>query len=343
MSDVHIRIQGRAGRITLSRPDALNALTHRMCLDIEATITRWAADPNVHLVILDAEGRSFCAGGDLAEMYRTGAEGDLAYGRRFWTDEYRLNAKLFRYPKPIAAFLQGYTMGGGVGLGCHASHRIVGETSRIAMPETGVGLVPDVGGSMLLANAPGRLGEYLAVTAERMGAADAIYAGFADTYMLEEMWPDRIAEMAETGRTDALEGDTPGPAPLAARQAEIDGLFAGETLGDILRLLDRTETPLATEARTRMAQHSPLAMGAAIETIHRLRGTKDITQALEMEYRFAFRAMEDGDFLEGIRALIVDKDHAPRWRHALDTLRPGEVSAMLRPLGADRLDLEDPA
>ena len=159
MSNVWIRIEGVAGRITLQRPDALNAMTYDMCRAIEAALDGWRDDPAVTLVIFDAEGeRAFCAGGDIADLYATGRAGDFAYGQTFWADEYRLNHNIFTYPKPVVSFLQGFTMGGGVGIGCHGSHRIVGETSHIAMPECGIGLVPDVGGSLMLALAPGRVG-----------------------------------------------------------------------------------------------------------------------------------------------------------------------------------------
>ena len=200
MSDIHIRKTGKTGRITLTRPETLNAVTYAMCQEIDAALTRFAADDSVAMLVFDAEGeRAFSAGGDIAEMYATGTAGDFEYGRTFWRDEYRMNARLFNFPKPVASFLQGFTMGGGVGVGCHGSHRVVGDTSRIAMPEVGIGLVPDVGGSMILANAPGRLGEYLGTTAARMGPADAIFAGFADYYIPEAAWPDLIAALEDSG------------------------------------------------------------------------------------------------------------------------------------------------
>ena len=182
--DIYVRRDGSAGRITLNRPEALNALTYDMCLAIEKALDEWREEPGVRLAIIEGEGeRAFCSGGDIAEMYKAGTAGDYEYGRRFWRDEYRLNAKIAEWPKPVVSFLQGYTMGGGVGVGCHGSHRVVCESSRIAMPECGIGLVPDVGGSLILARAPGRLGEYLATTAARMGPADAIAAGFADMFV----------------------------------------------------------------------------------------------------------------------------------------------------------------
>src|SRR6056300_1702778 len=176
MTDIHIRITGRAGRITLNRPKALNALTYDMCLAMEQALLAWRDDPAVDMVVIDATGdRAFCAGGDIADLYASGLRGDYAYGQTFWAAEYRLNALIYHYPKPYIAFMQGFTMGGGVGISCHGSHRIVGETSQIAMPECGIGLIPDVGGSYILACAPGYLGEYLGLTAARMAAADAIY------------------------------------------------------------------------------------------------------------------------------------------------------------------------
>lgn len=187
MADIDIRVEGKIGRITLNRPKALNAMTYEMGLAIEAALDDWANAPDVALILIDAVGdKAFCAGGDIQEMYDTASNGDFEYGRNFWADEYRMNAKLANFPKPYIALMQGFTMGGGVGISCHGSHRVVCENSQIAMPECNIGLVPDVGGTLLLARAPGRLGEYLGTTAARMGAGDAIYAGFADYYIPRE-------------------------------------------------------------------------------------------------------------------------------------------------------------
>ena len=170
MADISCRIEGRAGRITFTRPQALNALSHPMALAIEAALDAWRDDPAVALVLIDAEGeRAFCAGGDIAQMHAAGVAGDYAGPRAFWRDEYRMNAKIADYPMPVVALMQGFVMGGGVGVGCNASHRVVGATAQVAMPESGIGLVPDVGGSLLLARAPGHAGVYLALTAARMG------------------------------------------------------------------------------------------------------------------------------------------------------------------------------
>ena len=341
--DILIRVEGRAGRITLNRPKALNALTWDMCTRIEAALDDWAEDDGVAMLVIDGAGdKAFCAGGDIAEMYATGTAGDFDYGRRFWTDEYRMNAKLFNFPKPVATFLQGFTMGGGVGVGCHASHRIVCDTSRIAMPECGIGLVPDVGGSLILARAPGRLGEYLGVTAARMGPGDAIHAGFADYLVQLEDWEPLKAELSETGDWTAVDrAAAPAPdAPLAARQAEIDALFAGDALRDILNALRHAGTEFTGETLEAMGRNSPLSMACAVDLIRRVRGRDTIEAALELEYRFTSRSMEKGDFLEGIRAAIIDKDRQPRWQHeTMEGPSNREVSAMLLPLGGDGLKL----
>lgn len=344
MTDIHLRTDGRAGRITLDRPGALNALTWDMCLAIEAALDGWRDDPAVDLVLIEGAGdRAFCAGGDIAEMHAAGTRGDFAYGQRFWRDEYRMNAKLFRFPKPVVTFLHGYTMGGGVGVGCHASHRIVDDGSRIAMPECGIGLVPDVGGSLILARAPGRLGEFLGTTGHRMGPGDAIHAGFADLYV-PSGWDALAARLCETGDASLADaaGRPPPPGELAGWQAEIDRLFAGETLGDIARGLQDADGPAAEAARTALARNAPLSMACAVEMLHRLGDDPTIAQALELEYRFTHRALELSDFVEGIRAQIVDKDRTPRWKHPGPTaVPPVEVAAMLRPLGAEALKLED--
>ena len=345
MSDVIIRKTGTAGRITLNRPDALNAATYQMCLEIEQAFDRWRNDDQVKHIVIDAAGdRAFCAGGDIAELYETGRAGDFDYGRKFWADEYRLNAKIFNYPKPVVSFMQGFTMGGGVGIGCHGTHRVVGNSSRIAMPECGIGLIPDVGGSLMLALAPGRLGEYLGTTATRMAAADAIYAGFADMFVAEEEWPAIITSLEHAHDLEALTSATasPGESRLEAIQEKIDRGFGGETLRDILVDLENDGTDFAADALKSLSRNSPLSMACTVELLHRLRGPSlSIAKALDLEYRFTYRAMEHGDLLEGIRAAIIDKDRNPQWQYADMKVPAVAVSNMLMPLLENKLNLEE--
>ena len=317
--EIIIRREGRAGRITLNRPKALNALTWEMVRAIDAALKDWADDPEIALLVIDGAGeKAFCAGGDIAEMYARGRAGDFDYGERFWREEYAMNARLFRFPRPVVTLMQGFTMGGGVGVGCHGSHRVVGDSSRIAMPECGIGLVPDVGGSLLLAQAPGRIGEFLAVTGDRMDAGDAIFAGFADYYIPEADWPALTAELCQTGDWEAVDRAA-RPAPpsrLAGWQAEIDRYFGGETLGDIHRGFPADPGPAVAHALPLMERNAPLAQAAAVEIVHRVRARPDIAYALDQEFRYTSRALEQGDFLEGIRAAIIDRDRNPRWKHA---------------------------
>ena len=222
MKDINIRVKQCAGRITLQRPDALNAMTYEMCTAIEQALILWREDDAVDLVIIDALGdRAFCAGGDIAELYDTGKAGNFEFGQKFWADEYRLNALIADYPKPYVALMQGFTMGGGVGISCHGSHRIVGETSQIAMPECGIGLVPDVGGSYILARAPGNVGVFLGLTTKRMGPSDAIYVGFADNFIAQNNWAKLTQELEETGDIAIIKSYFQDP-PDGHLKAQID-------------------------------------------------------------------------------------------------------------------------
>jgi enoyl-CoA hydratase len=339
---IRIRKIGRIGQITLQRPEALNAVTYEMVLAIEEALDGWRDDDRVACVLINAEGqKAFSAGGDLQFMYDTASKGDYDAGRRFWRDEYRLNAKISAFPKPYVALCQGFTMGGGVGVSLHGSHRVVGESSRIAMPECAVGLVPDVGGSLLLARAPGHLGEYLGVTGYRMNASDAILAGFADYYVPEAEWTVLVETLIETGDCSVVAAMAQDPAdgPLMDIRARADQHFAGAGLSEIIASLPDDEWGAATAKAIRMA--SPLSAACTLELVRRARRSGTIEAALQQEYRFTSRSASDGDFVEGIRAAIIDKDRNPRWRHAgIESVTATDVELMLSaPAGGD-IDFE---
>lgn len=338
------RIEGRAGRLTFNRPEALNALDHDMAMAIDTALEGWRHDPAVALVVIDAVGsRAFCAGGDIAAIYHEGRRGDFEIGPRFWRDEYRMNARIREYPKPVVAFMQGFVMGGGVGVGGHASHRVLGESTQIAMPETGIGLVPDVGGTLILAQAPGRVGEYLGLTGGRIGAADAIYAGFADLYAPEASWPELMAQLCATGDVAALpKGLLPSAkGRLAVLRPEIEAAFGGANTREIVAALEASGTDFAVETLSALRRASALSLEATLRLVRMARATPTIRAALENEFRFTLRAVERSDFLEGVRAQIIDKDRKPVWKYSLDTLPEAEVAAMLAPLpGAWEIDFD---
>ncbi|MFT3689128.1 enoyl-CoA hydratase/isomerase family protein [Paenirhodobacter sp.] len=334
MTDTMIaRKAGKAGWLTFNRPKALNALDHDMAAAMEQALDAWRDDEAVQLVIIDAEGeRAFCAGGDIAAVYRAGRAGDYDEGARFWRDEYRMNAKIAEFPKPIVAFMQGFVMGGGVGVGGHASHRIVGETTQIAMPETGIGLIPDVGGTRILARAPGHVGEYLGVTGSRIGAADAIYAGFADLFLPEAEWPDLKAQLARTGEVALPAGQVPAPGRLAALRPQIDAAFDAADVKGIVARLEAMGGDFAQETLAILRRNSALSEEATLRLVRMTRADPAIRNALSNEFRFTLRAVEHSDFLEGVRAQIIDKDRKPQWQWTLDTLPEEVVARMLAPV-----------
>ncbi|SIS72428.1 enoyl-CoA hydratase/isomerase family protein [Paracoccus saliphilus] len=335
MSDLNIRKSGQAGRITFNRPKALNALTHQMALDLHAALNEWRDYPQVALVIIDAEGeKAFCAGGDVAAVYHAGLRGDHQAGRDFFRDEYRMNAAIADYPKPIVAFMQGFVMGGGVGVAGHAGHRIVGDTTQISMPEAGIGLIPDVGGTWLLGRASGRIGEYLALTCGRIAAGDAIHAGFADSYLPEAEWPGLISLLEETGDATRITGIDPPPVSLAARDLSA---FGERNVSDIIAALEKNGDE---EALKPIRRNSPLSMAAGLAMVRAARGDRRMQESLSREYRFTWRATKHSDFLEGVRAQIIDKDRKPQW-----SADPSEthVQKLLSPLGENELRWKEKA
>ncbi|HEY9058500.1 MAG TPA: enoyl-CoA hydratase/isomerase family protein [Aurantimonas sp.] len=345
--DVLIRVEGKAGRITLNRPKALNALTWEMARAIEAALRDWATDEAVALVIIDAAGdRAFCAGGDIAELYQYGRAGEFAYGQRFWAEEYRLNRLIAHYRKPYVAVMDGIVMGGGVGLAAHGGHRIVTERSMVAMPECGIGLVPDVGGSLILATAPGRLGEYLGTTGFRMGPADAIHAGFADIYVPSERLANLVARLAATGNAATIDefAETPPEGELAVRREAIDRLFSGGSAAEVVAALEAENGEFAAATLKAIRRGSPISVAATLAIVRAVRDDPTIENALTREYRFTCRSQQEGDFLEGIRAAVIDKDRQPQWSVArIEDLRQERVDAILAPLGDNELEWEERA
>lgn len=330
--DSLIRVEGRAGRVTLNRPKALNALTHQMCLDLEQALLEWAVDDAVSLVLVDATGdRAFCAGGDIVGLYQSGREGDFQLGRDFWRDEYRLNALIDGYAKPYVVVMDGFVMGGGVGVSAHGSHRIVTERTQFALPECGIGLIPDVGGSWLLAQMPGATGLYAGLTGARLNGADCIWAGLAEHYVTSDKVPALVEKLVETGNPAVIANfatDPPASA-LASNQAEIDGLF---NAGDLMTLeagLQAATSEIAAKALKAIHAASPLSIAMAFETLKRARQAKNLAEVLHAEYRAVCLAHAEGDFLEGIRAKVIDRDNAPNWLHGSLAEVPADLLAKL--------------
>ncbi len=320
---VLVRAEGSLGRITLDRPEAINAIDLAMVEAIAAALDRWEADTDVQLVLIDGAGeRGLCAGGDVRALHADIVGGHPERADAFFRAEYRLNARIAEYPKPVIAIADGITMGGGVGLACHAAIRIVTEHSRLAMPETRIGFTPDVGGTWLLGRAPGRLGEFLGLTGSTMTAADALEAGFADHLVPA----DRVEDLREalafradpTTPTELvwLFDESPDSGALSGQRGWIDETFDAGTVAEILDRLRAREEPAAAEALSVLETLSPTALAVTLEAVREARET-DLRGALEGEYR-RVRWFVDShpDVAEGIRAQLVDKDRSPRWQPA---------------------------
>jgi enoyl-CoA hydratase len=336
MSDIVIRIEGKAGRITLNRPQVLNALTYDMVRMIAQALDDWERDDAVRLVIIEGAGeRAFCAGGDIQSLYREGRN-HPEIGRRFWFDEYRLNARIHRYSKPYVAIMDGITMGGGAGISIHGSHRIVTERSTVTMPEASIGFMPDVGSTRLLADAPGETGLYLGLTAARMSAADAIYAGFADTYVSSQRLAELKGKLVETGDVSAIEhfAEAPLVSELKQCRERIDNFFGRETLNEIVEALENANGAWEAETLNALRRVSPFSAAATFEAIHRARQLRGLEACLATEYRFSWRSLEGDDFFEGIRAAVIDKDRKPKWQVSrIEDVPPDAVKQVFAPLG----------
>ncbi len=339
-NELLVSTEGRIGRLCLNRPEALNALTHEMVLGIEQALLAWRDDPAIDAVLIEATGdRAFCAGGDIQLLYHSGLKSPEP-GRKFWRDEYRMNALISSYPKPYIALKNGITMGGGVGVSSHGSHRVVTEKSMMAMPETSIGFIPDVGGTYLLSRAPGETGLYLGLTGARMNAADAIFAGFADDYVSSARLPDLVASLARGAAPDdavAKVAEAASDGKLEALQDKITQAFsAPDALGCVheLKRMAADGDDWAGKTANMIAKNSPFAVAATFAAIHKARDLKTLEECLSLEYNFAYRAIAGHEFLEGIRAMVIDKDRTPDWRPAtLEEVTATMVEDALAPLG----------
>ncbi|MFF0744663.1 enoyl-CoA hydratase/isomerase family protein [Streptomyces sp. NPDC004111] len=323
---VRVRTEGRAGHLVLNRPRALNSLTHPMVRTLDATLAAWESDPSVDTVVLFGAGeRGLCAGGDIRAIHDDARDGDGRATEAFWWDEYRLNARIARYPKPYVALMDGIVMGGGVGVSAHGGVRLVTERSRVAMPETGIGFVPDVGGTHLLGRAPGELGTYLALTGVAVGAADALLCGLADRFVPSDRLPALVADLAELPAGEAVlrYAAEPDRGELTDARAWIDPCFSADTAEEIVDRLLATGVPAAKEAAETLLAKSPTAVKVTLEAVRRARALGSLEPVLVQEFRVSCAALRGPDLVEGVRAQIVDKDRRPRWSPA--TL--AEVSA----------------
>ncbi|MGW2692966.1 enoyl-CoA hydratase/isomerase family protein [Streptomyces sp. NPDC001296] len=343
---VLFHIAGRAARITLNRPRALNALNHAMVRRIDEALTAWEHDPAVQTVVITGAGeRGLCAGGDIRAVHDDARDGDGSASAAFWRDEYRLNAHVARYPKPYVAIMDGIVMGGGVGVSAHGSVRVVTERSRVAMPETGIGFVPDVGGTCLLALAPGELGTHLALTGAQVGAADALLCGLADHCVPSTSVAALLDDLAEMPVRDAVARRVQ-PAPpgeLAGQREWIESCYAADTVEEILDRLLAHGGQTAKETAEILLSRSPTALKVTLAALRRARRLGTLEQVLDQEYRVSCAALRTHDLVEGVRAQIIDKDRNPRWSPAtLAEVSDADVERFFTPLGDRELGLAGP-
>ncbi|WP_200304674.1 enoyl-CoA hydratase/isomerase family protein [Streptomyces adelaidensis] len=339
---VLLHTAGRAAHITLNRPKAINALNHEMVRRIDEALTAWEHDPAVETVVLTGAGeRGLCAGGDIRVVHDDARDGDGTAAAAFWRDEYHLNARIARYPKPYVAVMDGIVMGGGVGLSAHGGVRVVTERSRIAMPETGIGFVPDVGGTHLLAHAPAELGTHLGLTGAQIGAADALLCGLADHYVPSAALPDLIGDLAVLPVREALARHVQPPprGELAGHRQWIDDCYAaGGTVEEIVRRLSAHGDPAAKETAQTLLTKSPTALKVTLAALRRARRLGSLERVLDQEYRVSLAALSTPDLVEGVRAQVIDKDRNPRWSPAtLAEVTDTDVERFFAPLGEREL------
>jgi enoyl-CoA hydratase len=334
-SDIASRVDGGVGFVTLNRPKAINSLNQSMVSRLREVLTAWEQDDAISAVVLSGAGeRGLCAGGDVVAIYHS-ARADGAEARRFWHDEYLMNGQIGRFPKKYVALMDGIVMGGGVGVGAHANTRVVTDTSKVAMPEVGIGFIPDVGGAYLLSRAPGSLGLHAALTGAPFSGADAIALGFADHYVPR----DKLDELRQAIATDGVESaiaahavEPPG-SQLAAQRDWIDHCYAGDTVADIVAALRGHDAGPANDAANLIATRSPIALSVTLEAVRRAAKLDTLEDVLAQDYRVSSASLRSHDLVEGIRAQLVDKDRNPKWSPAsLPQVSTADVEAYFAPV-----------
>ena len=343
--DVVVRELGALRRITLNRPKALNAITLDMAVALTALMRSWADDPAVGAVLLDGAGeRAFCAGGDIRALYDAAKSG-AGLPEQFWATEYKLNVLIARYPKPVIAIMDGLVMGGGVGLSAHAAHCILTDRSAVAMPEVGIGFFPDVGVSFLLTRAHWELGTYVALTGHRLSAQDAAVCGLGNSHIpssrLNEV-PAVLADCRKREQVWAALGTLetpPAPGKLLKARDWIAHCFSGDTMEDIVKILSACNADGAREALDIMRQASPTSLKITLRNLREAASFKRVEECFRQDYRIALACIAGHDFIEGIRAAIVDKDRNPAWRpDKLEAVTPDIVERHFKSVG--ELELE---
>ena len=341
--------RGATGFVTLDRPKALNALTLGMVREFAQALRRWEDDPAVtRVVVTSASEKAFCAGGDIRTLHDLGRAGRHDEMLSFWREEYLLNAHIQRYAKPYVSLIDGIVMGGGVGLSLHGSHRIAGDRYLFAMPEVGIGFFPDVGATHALPRLPGAVGIYLALTGARVGPADALAFGLATHVVPSAHMGDLAAALQEGAEVDATIARfaiDPGPGPLHAERETIHHCFGAPSLDAVIQRLTQAAEAgngCAAETLATIRAKSPTSVAIAFEQMRRGAGF-DFAEAMRTEFRVVSRIARGHDFYEGVRAVLIDKDHAPAWQPAsLDAVTPEMIAPYFAALGADELPLGEP-
>lgn len=353
MSEAEILFEkrGRIGLVTLNRPRALNALNEAMCTAHRKQLAEWEKDGSVQAVVVRGAGdKAFCAGGDVVSLYQSGRkwkEGDkssLAW-RDFFREEYRMNAAVQEFGKPYISLLDGITMGGGVGISIHGLHRIATENTVFAMPETGLGLIPDVGGGWFLPRLPGESGTYIALTGERLKAAETCALGLTGAMVPADKLEDLIAALAgdasDPGKTIAAFSASPGESRLQTRLEGIARIFSQDTVEEIMLALERDGSEWALTWHGRLLKKSPTSMKVTLRQLREGARLDNFRENMKMEFRIVNRILAGHDFYEGVRALLLDKDNAPEWKPAsLDAVSDAAVAEHFAPLGGGELTFE---